>query len=151
MNVDDELHHLVNDWHRHTGQSQDCHYESGIYYERLFLLLGVIVIVCSAMVGGTDILMGLDNNLGGVISLIISIVAGLQTFLKYSQLSEKHRMAGARYGAIKRSLEEVALVLVESHDEAKKLLHAIKKEMDVLAVESPEINKRIRRKYCGDE
>ncbi len=147
MNTKDELHNLVIEWMQHAETAQEGHYDSGLFYERFFLILGVPVIVLSALIGGSEILDIIGKQLGGVVSLCIAVLAGLQTFLKFSQRSERHRMAGARYGGIKRSLEEVLITLAESGGSAKSEVHEIKKQLDSLASECPEIPKRIFRKY----
>lgn len=79
--------------------------------------------------------------------MCIAVLAGLQTFLKFSQRSERHHVTGARYGGIKRSLEETLITLAESGESAKSEVHEIKKKLDSLASGSSEIPKRILRKY----
>jgi len=151
MNSKDELHNLVVEWQQHAEKAQQCHYDAGIFYERFFLFLGVPVIVLSAITGGSEILDLIDQRLGGVISLCIAVLAGLQTFLKFSQRSERHRVAGARYGGIKRSLEETLITLAESGKNAKSEVHDIKKKLDSLANECPEIPKRILGQFKSDK
>lgn len=148
MNSYEELRKLVIEWMQHAERSQNGHYDAGIFYERFFLFLGIPVIVLSAVTGGTEILGIMDKLVGGVISLCIAVLAGLQTFLKFSQRSERHRMAGARYGGVKRSLEEILITLADSGEGAKSEAHEIKKELDALASECPEIPTRIRNKYA---
>ena len=149
MSTDSELKELVVDWKQHAEVAQMGHYSAGIFYERFFLFLGIPVIVLSALIGGSEILGVIDKNIGGIISLCIAVLAGLQTFLKFSQRSERHRMAGARYGGIKRSLEEVLIMHTDSKQDAKSEVHEIKKELDALASECPEIPTRILNKYAS--
>ncbi|GMQ87384.1 MAG: hypothetical protein BMS9Abin08_0585 [Gammaproteobacteria bacterium] len=153
--VDKELHKVIEDWHERARQVQNAHYDSGGYYEKIYLSLGLPVIVLSALVGGSEVLVpnevvnqfGNAKALSGVISLGIAVLAGLQTFLKLSQRSERHRMAGARYGEVRRALEEINITCAESNKDAKIELHKIKKHMDSLAGESPELPQRILKKY----
>jgi len=147
MSAEDELHNLVDEWHQNADKAQNCHYEAGLFYERLFLALGIPVIVLSALTGGSEILGTIGQHVGGVISLCIAVIAGLQTFLKFSQRSERHRVAGARYGGMKRSLEEAKITLSESGEGAKAEIHEIKKQLDALANECPELPSRISRRY----
>jgi len=147
MSAEEELHTLMDEWFQHAEKSQNCHYDAGLFYERFFLALGIPVIVLSALTGGSEILGKIGPDVGGVISLCIAVIAGLQTFLKFSQRSERHRVAGARYGGIKRSLEEAKITLTDSSEGAKTELHVIKKKLDSLASECPSLPKRIRRKY----
>jgi hypothetical protein len=148
MNSSENLHNLINEWKQKAEVAHKGHYDAGIFYERFFLFLGIPVIVLSALTGGSEILGVIEKQVGGVISLCIAVLAGLQTFLKFSQRSERHRIAGAHYGAIKRSLEETLITLVDSNDEAKAEVHEIKNKLDSLACESPEIPKKILKKYA---
>lgn len=153
--VDEELHKVIADWHDRARQVQNAHYDSSGYYEKIYLWLGIPVIVLSALVGGSEVLVPenilnrFDNAkaFSGVISLCIAVLAGLQTFLKLSQRSERHRMAGARYGEARRSLEEINITRAESSKDAKIELHKIKKHMDSLAGESPELPQQVLKKY----
>ena len=147
MSTEDNIRNIVNEWHQHAEWAQNCHYEAGLFYERFFLSLGIPVIVLSAITGGSEILGKIDQNVGGVISLCIAVLAGLQTFLKFSQRSERHRMAGSHYGGIKRSLEESIITISESGSDAKSVIHDIKIQLDALANESPEIPKMISYRH----
>ena len=157
MTVEQELHQIIEDWHNRSSQIQEAHYEAGNYYERQYLRLGIPVIVLSAIVGGAEVLVPVDilqslgangaKNISGVISLLVAVLAGLQTFLKLSQRSERHRMAGARYGDCRRALEEIRILSAESSKEAREELHRIKQQFDGLASESPELPQNILNKY----
>ena len=142
MDVKDELHNLILDWKSHAERAQHGHYKAGLFYERFFLFLGIPVIVLSAVTGGSEILDILDPKLGGIISLCIAVLAGLQTFLKFSQRSERHRSAGAHYGSVKRTLEETLVILAGDDGNVKAKVHKIKQQLDSLANECPEIPKR---------
>lgn len=147
MSTEDDMRNMIDEWHQHAEWAQNCHYEAGLFYERFFLSLGIPVIVLSALTGGSEILGKIDQDVGGVISLCIAVLAGLQTFLKFSQRAERHRMAGAHYGGIKRSLDETKITLSESGEDTKREIHEIKNQLDSLANESPEIPKRILCKH----
>lgn len=147
MTYDEEVNELVDNWHNHALNVKKAHYDAGRYYERLFLTFGVPVIVLSAFTGGTEVFGIIDQKIGGVISLCIAVLAGLQTFLKFSQRSERHRIAGARYSSIVRSLEEAKVKLAKSDKNSKTIIHEIKKKMDSFASECPEIPGMFLRRY----
>jgi len=151
MHGEHDLNQLIADWHRRAQQVQDAHYESGLYYERFFLALGIPVIVLSAFTGGSEVLGYMPKTVGGVVSLCIAVLAGLQTFLKYSQRAERHRTAGARYGAIRRDLEEIECRLDNLGEHAFDAVHEVKTRMDSLAAECPEIPHRILLRYRPEE
>lgn len=76
----------------------------------------------------------------GLMSVSATVLACLQTFLGFSERAEKHRMAGARYGALGRQLE---LMLAQDSDWTP--LEEIRKQLDSLAQESPNIPKAVHK------
>lgn len=159
MSIEEKTHEVIDHWHERVKNTQDAHYAAGNLYERRFLQLGIPVIAMSALVGGMEVIIpssvlhsfDLAKSVSGVVSLLIAVLAGLQTFLKLSQRSERHRMAAARYGEIKRSLEKVEIVCEESMTKASKELDKIKSRMDSLAIESPELPTSILKNYINPE
>lgn len=155
------LHSLAKKWLERAAVCQCAHYEAGNYYEKLFLVLGVLVVVLSAGIGSAEVLVssaqiaefGAEKvkAISGVISLFIAILAGLQTFLKFSQKSERHRVSGAKYGDIRRSLEELDLLSSGSLENEKLEIHKIKERIDSLAQESPELPNSIITKHGGTD
>jgi protein-S-isoprenylcysteine O-methyltransferase Ste14 len=83
------------------------HYDAANRCERLNLWFGIPVVVLSTLVG-TSIFsaLGLESAppwakiLVGCVSLLVAILAALQTFLRYSERGEKHRIAGASFAAL---------------------------------------------------
>ncbi|TQV73771.1 SLATT domain-containing protein [Aliikangiella marina] len=160
-NVDAQLHEVINLWHKRASSVQDAHYAAGNYYEKKYLMLGMTVITLSAVVGSLEVIVPIEwiapefvpvmKSLSGLISLVVAILAGLQTFLKLSQRSERHKSAGARYGDPRRSLEEINILCAESTEEGKEELHRIKQQMDSLASESPELPEQILKKFRPDD
>ncbi len=47
----------------------------------------------------------------GLLSVTAAVLASLQTFFRHEELAEKHRVAGAQYGAMKRDLDLIILEL----------------------------------------
>jgi hypothetical protein len=109
--------------------------------------LGVPAIVLSTLVG-TAVFASLQKQPElwlqisiGLASVLAAVLAGLQTFLGYTERAEKHRIAGAKYGALGRELE----VLRASDQISNETLEDIRKRLDVLALESPNNPLRIYR------
>jgi len=101
---------LVEKWREKVRRAQMAHYARANRCDHQNLLLGVPVIVLSAVAGATvfaappDTLRWLTVVVG-CLSILGAILAGLQTFLKLSERAEKHRLAAARYGDLKREAE----------------------------------------------
>lgn len=82
----------------------------------------------------------------GLASVLAAVLASLQTFLGYSARAEKHRVAGAKYGALGRELE-----VLRASDEAipSETIEGLRKRLDALALESPNNSLRIYMKAYG--
>ncbi len=78
--------------------------------------------------------------MGGLVSVLAATLTGLQTFLKFSERAEKHRTVAARYGALRREIEEL-MSLEEKL--TKELITPLRKAIDRLAEEAPNVPTRV--------
>ena len=114
--------------------------------------LGIPVVITTAAVG-TAIFGTIQDNMGielkiatGLLSLTAAVLSALQTTLKYSELAEKHKMAGARYAGMRRRLE---MFILKYEDEPRKQQEAMKALEEIallfadLAEESPSLPDKI--------
>lgn len=140
---------LLERWLRRARESQFAHYEAADRLKRLNYWFGVPVVAITSIVG-TSVFSsisstgGLDDNTRiavGAISVMAAVLASLQTFLGFSERAERHRITGARYGIARRALEDLGARGADgvSQDE----MDQIRKEIDSLAVEAPNISKRV--------
>lgn len=136
---------LLHDWYQRVRVTQLAHYGSSDYYGKRKFWLGVPAVVLSAIVG-TTVFATLQEKpelwiqiIVGLASVTAALLTSLQTFLGYSEKAEKHRIAGAKYGALGRELEY--LRTLENIDAGK--ITDIKKRLDDLAEESPNNRKDI--------
>ena len=88
-----------------------AHYLAADHYARLNRLLGIPVIIITALVG-TTIFSTLEQNpnswlkiIAGLVSLVGTVFAALQTSLGYAQTAEKHKTAGETYRSVQRRFE----------------------------------------------
>lgn len=153
MSTNIELHKVIDSWHKRAAQVQDAHYDSGSLCNKWFNILGLSVVVLSALLGSIEVIIPVDKinpeiakNVSGVISLLVAILAGIQMYLKLGQRSELHRMTGAHYGEVKRSLETINITCEESEKKAIEEVNKIEKKMDTYAKESPEIPHKVLKK-----
>lgn len=128
--------------------TQHEHYLAGLHFARLHYLIGIPVVLFTAIVGRSIFAsrqrQASDRIAIGMLSVSATVLAGLQTFLNYNERAEKHRMAGARYGALNWQL---ALML--AHDSGCSGLDDIIKQLDVLAQESPNIPQAVHKVIAG--
>ena len=102
---------LLKDWFHRARVSQFAHYDETNRLNRLHRSLGTATAVLAA-ISGTSVFATLNDQphlywklLVGLIIVLAAVLAALQTFLNYSERAEKHRVAGARFGSIRREIE----------------------------------------------
>lgn len=147
---------LMTDWFRRARESQYIHFECGTFFSRLNLLLGVPAMILSTGVG-TAVFASLEKNVDGdlriivgLISIAAAILASLQTFLRFSERAERHRLTGSAYGAIRRSLEFVKTFPPGDEEQLKAAMAEIKKQMDALAKEAPEVPSSMKKRLDNE-
>ena len=121
----------------------DAHHTAAGFLDRRHYWLGIPSIALSTLVG-TAIFASLQANPGVIVQIIVglasvsaAVLASLQTFLRFSERAEKHRVAGVRYGAIMRELEELLLVPPESVEELRRRIEDIRIRWDKLNEDTP--------------
>ena len=142
---------LIEQWRFRNHRVQLAHYESARRFERLHLWLGLPAVAFSTLVGTTvfatlskapDIAVQI---LVGLLSVAAAVLIGLQTFLKYSELAEKHRMAGAKFANLKHRMELLATLPPETEGELREALASIEDTWSKLREESPTLPTRVWR------
>lgn len=135
---------LLENWLRRARESQRGHYQAAARLEHLNYWFGIPVVIMTTVVG-TSVFASLQRRVDvrwqvmiGVFSVLAAVLASLQTFLRFSEKAEKHRSAGAAYGAIRRELEMI-LSVTPAEQDAKQLLDGLRTRIDALAKDAPEI------------
>jgi hypothetical protein len=135
---------LLLKWIRRARESQMSHYDMANLLGKRNRGLGVSVIAITSVIGTTAFLSMIATGVStlvrifvGLISALASVMASLQTFLRYAERAEEHRAAGARYGAIRRRLE--AIYARASEARAAYDFVEIREELDRLAQEVPNV------------
>jgi hypothetical protein len=73
----------------------------------------------------------------GTISILAAVLAAIQTFLSYGQLTERHRTAASRYASCRRTIE----LALARHDASS--VDRIRIEMDKVGAASPQIGDKV--------
>jgi hypothetical protein len=140
MNRMSETPQFLDEWYVRVVQTQRAHYQSAEYFARLKFWLGIPTVVLSTAVG-TSVFAALQKQPDfwlqvcvGLASVLAALLASLQTFLGYAERAEKHRIAGAKYGAVGRELE---VLRASASVPSEQLINEIRKRLDTLALESP--------------
>ena len=131
---------VLDDWYQRVAVTQRAHYLSADHFGARKYWLGVPAVVLSTIVG-TSVFATVQKQpefwlqiTVGLASVLAALLTSLQTFLGYSERAEKHRIAGAKYGALGRELEQLRAMGNESSEQA---MSEVRKRLDELAVESP--------------
>jgi len=104
---------ILGDWRKWLRESQFCHYEAARKFGKYNYWLGIPVVLLSSFVGAS-VFVSIGKTVNqkiqiavGVLSILTTLLAGLQTFLRFSERSEKHRSVTAKYGALRREIEQI--------------------------------------------
>ena len=131
---------LLTEWYTRVAVTQRAHYLSADYFGARKYWLGIPAVILSTLVG-TSVFATVQKQPDlwlqitvGLASVAAALLASLQTFLGYSERAEKHRIAGAKYGALGRELEQLLSATAQWPDEK---VAEVRKRLDDLAVESP--------------
>jgi len=143
---------LLNKWRMRALESQASHYESAKVLKNGNYWLGIPVIIFSTFIG-TSIFSTLESSVEikvrtiiGIVSFLTALLASLQTFLRLAERAERHRSIASKYGAICREIEQVLTYLDSDDDLNEKLVSDIRKELDNISEEAPEVTRRIRKR-----
>ena len=131
---------LLNDWYRRVAVTQRAHYLSADHFGARKYWLGVPAAILSTLVG-TSVFATVQKQPDlwlqiavGLASVTAALLASLQTLLGYADRAEKHRIAGAKYGAVGRELEQLLSARTEYTAET---IAEVRKRLDDLAEGSP--------------
>ena len=146
----DQVEQLLGDWRQRVYAAQSAHYASADRFRMLNYLVGVPAVVFSSVVG-TAIFAGLEKNspkapLVAMASILAAVLAGLQTFLRFSERAAQHATAADWYSAIRRDIEESLHLPVQFRGKAKNCLDEVRKEMNRAAQDAPELSTRFWRR-----
>lgn len=134
---------LVLAWLRRARESQFSHYDAAKRLGRYGRFFGVPVIVITAIVGASAFASILTQTvplyakmIAGLCSLSATVLSSLQTFFRFSERSERHRIFGAKFGAVRRELEVLHIQTQIRSAE----LNAVRVKLDRLAEEAPDVD-----------
>jgi len=131
---------VLDDWYTRVAVTQRAHYLSADHFGAKKYWLGIPAVVLSTLVG-TSVFATVQKQpelwlqiTVGLASVVAALLASLQTFLGYSERAEKHRIAGAKYGALGRELEQLR---ASGNTPTPDAISEVRKRLDDLAIESP--------------
>jgi hypothetical protein len=133
------------EWSNRVAAVAHGHYLAASRYSRLHFWLGLPTVLLATIVG-TSVFAMLQKQpevwwqiTVGLMSITAAVLSALQSFLNYSDKTEKHRTAGARYNAIGRELEQLL-----AQEDKWSSLDSIRNKIDQLSQQSPHIPSTVR-------
>jgi len=137
------------DWECRCAAAVEVHFAVAEDLSRRNMLLGIPVVALSAIVG-TSLFASVSGDgaavgiaiAAGTVSLIAGVLASVQTFLRFGERAEQHRVAAERWAAARREIEKLRSLPPEEVGDARQLLDDIKARMDEAADKSPAMPKR---------
>jgi hypothetical protein len=142
---------LIEQWKFRVHRVQRAHYESARRFERMHLWLGLPAIALSTIVG-TAFFASRSRTADfsiqiavGLLRVAAVVLTALQTFLKNSELSERHRLAGVRFASIKHRIEPLEILPPATEDELRQTLVSIEESWAKFREESPTLPTRVWR------
>ena len=138
--------HLLDDWHKRCYAAQHAHYATADMCRLLNYLVGVPAVIFASIVG-TAVFADLADDTPrrfaiASVSILAAVLAALQTFLRFSERAASHAAAGDWYSAVRRDIEETLHLPVEDRGSAKDCLDTVRKEINRVAQDAPELSVR---------
>jgi hypothetical protein len=148
---------LLRDWAARARAGQHAHYFLMTRLRRRNLALGVPVVVFTAVVGtslfatlanaGDRVPLGLRIPVA-VASVAASVLAAVQTFLKFQERAERHGLAADWLSAIHREIEQVLLARDDEIPTPQAILGRFRKEINKVVQNYPEVGERTWHRFA---
>lgn len=144
-----KLNEMIEEWHAGIRINVLSHYECSKVFENYHRLLGYPAVILSAL-AGTAFVSSLDGSsvrweraIAILLSLAVTVLASLQTFLRYSERSEKHKKTATEFGKLRRELEQIIVLAPAIEAIPKTEIEAIRIKWGELSTHAPSIPNEI--------
>jgi hypothetical protein len=142
---------LLRDWQLRAAVGQEAHYARATSLADYNIWFGVPVVALTTLVA-TSVFATLQEDirielrvLVGFISALAAVLASLQTFLRFQERAEKHRVSAELWAALRREIDEMLALhpdyLAERSD-PKKYLDDLRRRMDEVSAQSLELGEK---------
>ena len=137
-------------WYERSARASGAHFDMASMLQKKYYAFGVPVIALTSLVStATFATLGESEQLEmqiatGVAALLASVMSAIQTFLRYGERAEQHRVSGVRYSALARELEEKHLFWESVNEE---YINDFRTRWDALTADAPTVTDKIWKKY----
>ena len=141
---------LLSEWKKRIRKSQKAHYKDAERLKRHKLYLGIPTVILTSLVTAgvftsiseTEYTASIDINplLVGLISVIATILASLQTFLNYSENKEKHLNAARRLSSLKKEVQQNIITIEKTPERLNQFIDYVRIKWEEIINEAPLIS-----------
>lgn len=140
---------LLRGWLLHAHKGRDRHDLAARRCDRQRILIGIPATVIGAVVG-TSVFAALQESPSrpvqiavGVLAVVAAILTSLQSFLDLGARAERHRVAGVRYKAVIRRLEQMGIGTLDRLTLEAPVLTELRESLDALEEDMPVVPPRV--------
>jgi hypothetical protein len=144
-----ELEAVLEQWRLRAWAAQIAHYKVASRLRKNNIQLGLPVVILTTAVGTSLFATLSEEELSlvlrialGSVSLGAAILGGAQTFFGFAQRADRHVIAADWYASIRRKIEQQLATPKSGRGEPKEFLDQVRKEMNNVGSQSPEIGER---------
>jgi hypothetical protein len=144
---------IPDEWYRRCSAVAVGHYKMAERLSSRHRWLSNCAAALSAIVG-TTVFVTLQGQpelwvkMGtGLLSVVSAVLAVLATNMGLQDRAERHRIAGARYNAVGRQLEQMTMGATATLDD----LTPIRERLDTLSAEMPHIPKKVHKEIANHD
>ena len=149
---------VLEGWHRRLRKAVDAHYDCARSYSTRHHQLGMCSTILTFAATGFIFATLLGQPPSwltitiGMLSMAAAIIAGVHTWLRYAERSERHRVVAARYASICREIEQLRLA-DHKLPEILARVDSVRRTIDGISEDAPPIDKSfwqsVQRAYGG--
>jgi hypothetical protein len=143
---------VLTDWRHRARDAQYAHHLAANRFESMNYVLGVPAVVFSTVVG-TAVFATLQKEVDfrikiivGLISVTAAVLTALQTFMRFPERAEHHRLAAAHYGAVRSRLQALSAFRPSTVEELLTEIKKIQEIREKLSADSPRVPDDLWRK-----
>jgi hypothetical protein len=144
---------LLTKWSERVRRAQAAHYDSAIHCNRQHFWIGVPVVILTALVG-TSVFVTLQKEANfyvklavGLASVAAAVLASVQTFLRFLERAESHRIAALRFGALRKEIEHLQAFPPGDSEQMKAVAKSLLERWNNINEESPTANQKFYEQH----
>jgi len=156
---DPDLEDVLEGWRLRAWASQVAHYQVAGRMRIWHRLVGLPTVILTTVIG-TSIFATLSENtvkigfwprfIVGAVAIGAAVFSGIQTFFGFAQRADLHVLAADWYASIRRNIEQIKGTPREFRQPPNETLTTIRKEMNQVGSQFPEIGQRTWKKIAKE-